>query len=205
MADAVVSDSRVNAVEVLSTLFALGREVTSVLDLNELLHTIPEIIGRITQFQAFAVYLLDRQSQELSIAYSVGFPEDVARTLRVKVGQGLVGAAVAEAHPILVNDVRLDPRYVEAVPGSHAELVVPLLRRKGNILGVLNLLSDTVGQFTETDEAILCQFAAHVAVALENARLFEREREHTSTLETLSDIAREFGAILDGDVVFGVR
>jgi sigma-B regulation protein RsbU (phosphoserine phosphatase) len=194
-----VSDSRVNAIEVLSTLFALGREVTSVIDLNELLHAIPQIIAKITPFQAFAVYLLDRQSQELSIAYSVGFPEDVARTLRVKVGHGLVGAAVAEAQPILVNDVRLDPRYVEAVPGSHAELVVPLLRRKGNILGVLNLLSDTVGQFTQTDEAILCQFAAHVAVALENARLFEREREHTSTLETLSDIAREFGAILDRD------
>ncbi len=191
-------DSRVNAIEVLSTLFALGREVTSVLDLDELLQKIPQIIGRITKFQAFAVYLLDRQGQELTIAYSVGYPEAVARTLRVKVGHGLVGAAVAGAQPILVNDVRTDSRYVEAVPGSQAELVVPL-RRKGRVLGALNLLSDTVGQFTETDEAILRQFAAHVAVAIENARLFEHEREHTSTLETLSDISREFGAILDLD------
>ena len=191
-------DSRVTAIEALSTLFALGREVTSVLDLNELLQKIPQIIGRITKFQAFAVYLLDRQGEELTIAYSVGYPEDVARTLRVKVGHGLVGAAVAGAQPILVNDVRTDPRYVEAVPGSHAELVVPL-RRKGRVLGALNLLSDTVGQFTETDEAILRQFAAHVAVAIENARLFEHEREYTSTLETLADIAGEFGAILDPD------
>jgi sigma-B regulation protein RsbU (phosphoserine phosphatase) len=191
-------DSRVSAIEALSTLFALGREVTSVLDLNELLQKIPQIIGRITKFQAFAVYLLDRQGEELTIAYSVGYPEDVARTLRVKVGHGLVGAAVAAAQPILVNDVRTDPRYVEAVPGSHAELVVPL-RRKGRVLGALNLLSDTVGQFTETDEAILRQFAAHVAVAIENARLFEHEREYTSTLETLADMAREFGAILDLD------
>src|SRR5207244_3443970 len=84
------------------------------------------------------------------------------------------------------------------VPGSHAELVVPL-RRKGRVIGALNLLSDTVGQFTETDEAILRQFAAHVAVAIENARLFEHERQYTSTLETLSDIAREFGAILNLD------
>jgi sigma-B regulation protein RsbU (phosphoserine phosphatase) len=191
-------DSRVTAIEALSTLFALGREVTSVLDLNELLQKIPEIIGRITKFQAFAVYLLDRQGEELTIAYSVGYPEDLARSLRLKVGQGLVGAAVAGAQPILVNDVRTDPRYVEAVPGSQAELVVPL-RRKGRVLGALNLLSDTVGQFTETDEAILRQFAAHVAVAIENARLFEHEREYTSTLETLADIAREFGAILDLD------
>jgi phosphoserine phosphatase RsbU/P len=142
--------------------------------------------------------VLDGRGEELTIAYSVGYPEEVARTLRLRVGQGLVGAAVAEAQPILVNDVRGDPRYVEAVPGSHAELVVPL-RRKGRVLGALNLLSDTVGQFTDTDEAILRQFAAHVAVAIENARLFEHEREHTSTLETLSDIAREFGAILDPD------
>ena len=191
-------DSRVTAIEALSTLFALGREVTSVLDLTELLQKIPQIIGRITKFQAFAVYLLDRRGEELTIAYSVGYPEDVARTLRVKVGHGLVGAAVAGAQPILVNDVRTDPRYVEAVPGSHAELVVPL-RRKGRVLGALNLLSDTVGQFTETDEAILRQFAAHVAVAIENARLFEHEREYTSTLETLADIAGEFGAILDPD------
>jgi sigma-B regulation protein RsbU (phosphoserine phosphatase) len=194
----VVSDSSVPAIDALSTLFALGREMTFVLDLDTLLQKIPHIIGRVTKFQAFAVYLLDRQTHELSIAYSVGYPDEVARTLRVTVGHGLVGAAVALAQPIRVNDVRIDPRYVEAVPGSHAELVVPL-RRKRQVLGALDLLSDTVGQFTETDEDILCQFAAHVAVAIENARLFEREREHTSALETLSDIAREFGAILDPD------
>ena len=54
--------------------------------------------------------------------------EDVARALRLKVGQGLVGAAVAEGRPLVVNNVHADPRYVEAVPGSQAELVVPLLK-----------------------------------------------------------------------------
>src|SRR5205807_8795677 len=107
-------------------------------------------------------------------------------------------AAVADSQPLVVNDVHADPRYVEAVPGSRAELVVPL-RRKGRVIGALNLLSDTPGQFTEEDEAMLRQFAAHVAVAIENARLFEQEREYTSTLETLSEIGREFGAILNLD------
>src|SRR5205823_12392939 len=79
-----------------------------------------------------------------------------------------------------------------------AELVGPL-RRKGRVIGALNLLSDTPGQFTETDEALLRQFGAHVAVAIENARLFERERQYTGTLETLSEIGREFGAILQLD------
>src|SRR5262249_13397575 len=86
----------------------------------------------------------------------------------------------------------------EAVPGSQAELVVPL-RRKGRVIGALNLLSDTANQFTEVDEAMLRQFGAHVAIAIENALLVEHEREYTSTLETLSEIGREFGAILQLD------
>jgi phosphoserine phosphatase RsbU/P len=203
--DGAVTDSTVHAAphsasttEALTTLFALGREVTSVLDLDELLQKIPQLIARLTDFQAFAVYLLDPRRDELIVAYSVGYPEDVARSLRLKVGHGLVGAAVADGQPILVNDVHADPRYVEAVPGSNAELVVPL-RRKGRVIGALNLLSPTAGQFTESDEAVLRQFGAHVAVAIENARLFEHEREYTSTLEALSDIAREFGAILNLD------
>ncbi len=184
--------------DALTTLFALGREVTSVLDLAELLQKIPQLIARLTKFTAFAVYLLDEARGELTIAYSVGYPEEVAHTLRVKVGHGLVGAAVQEGHPIIVNDVTTDPRYVEAVPGSQAELVVPL-RRKGRVIGALNLLSDTAGQFSEIDEGVMRQFGAHVAVAIENARLFEHEREYTATLETLGEIAREFAAILNPD------
>jgi len=187
-----------NIREIVLTLFELGREVTSVLDLDELLRKIPQLIARLTKFRAFAVYLLDPRRGDLSIAYSVGYAEDVARTLRLKIGQGLVGTAVAGATPILVNDVQVDPRYVEAVPGSRSELVVPL-RRKGLVMGALNLLGDTPGQFTATDEMMLRQFGAHVAVAIENARLFELERRHISTLETLSEIAQEFAAILNLD------
>jgi sigma-B regulation protein RsbU (phosphoserine phosphatase) len=189
---------RATAIEALTTLFALGRELSSVLDLDELLRKIPQLIARLTKFQAFACYLLDPKRNELTIAYAVGYPEEVARSLRLKVGEGLVGAAVEAGQPLLVNDVHADPRYVEAVPGSNAELVVPL-RRKGRVIGALNLLCRTPGRFTEADEAILRQFGAHVAVAIENARLFERERQYTSTLETLGEIAREFGSILDLD------
>jgi sigma-B regulation protein RsbU (phosphoserine phosphatase) len=194
--DAPVTPANIR--ELVITLFELGREVTSVLDLDELLHKIPQLIARLTKFHAFAVYLLDPAGEELSIAYSVGYPEDVAHALRLKVGQGLVGAAVAEGKPILMNDVLADPRYVEAAPGSRSELVVPL-RRKGRVIGALNLLSDTPGQFTGTDEMMLRQFGAHVAVAIENARLFEHARQYTSTLETLAEIGREFAAILNLD------
>src|ERR1041385_4696713 len=98
--------------ELLSTLFELGREVTSVLDLADLLEKIPQLIARLTRFSAFAVYLLDETRQELHIAYAVGYPQDVVRTLRLKVGQGVVGASVEQGRPILVNDISKEPRFV---------------------------------------------------------------------------------------------
>ena len=76
--------------EIVITLFELGREVTSVLDLQELLQKIPQLVSRLTHFHAFAAYLLDEKAGELKVAYSVGYPEPIARTLRLKVGEGLV-------------------------------------------------------------------------------------------------------------------
>ncbi len=186
--------------ELLSTLFELGREVTSVLDLPELLEKIPQLIARLTRFSAFSVYLLDEQRQELHIAYAVGYPEDVVRTLRLQVGQGVVGAAVEQGRPILVNDISKEPRFMGPLRNMVSQLAVPM-RRKGRVIGALNLLSDASGAFTDQDEALLRQFAAHVAVAIENARLFRTERRHTATLETLAEIGREMSSILDLDAL----
>ena len=61
--------------DVLLTLFDLGRQVTSVIDFDELLQRLPELIGRIIQFDAFAIYLLDEKRAELRIAYAVGYPD----------------------------------------------------------------------------------------------------------------------------------
>ncbi len=182
----------------LAVLAELGREVTSVLDLDELLEKIPQLISRLTSFTVFSVYLLDERRQHLRIAYAVGYPEEVVRTFRLRVGDGIVGAAVAERRPILLDDVDKDPRYLHMVPGVRSQLAVPL-RHKGEVIGALNLLSDRPAAFTGRDEIILRQFAAHVAQAIVNARLFESEREYADTLETLAEIGREMSAILDLD------
>src|SRR4029077_19165766 len=78
--------SPANTNEQLTTLFALGREIASVLDLDELLQKIPHLIARLTKFHAFAAYLLDPKTNELTIAYSVGYPEPIAHNLRVPIG-----------------------------------------------------------------------------------------------------------------------
>ena len=186
--------------ELLSTLFELGREVTSVLDLEELLAKIPQLIARLTRFSAFSVYLLDERRNDLHIAYAVGYPEEVVSTLRLPVGQGVVGAAVQEGRPILVNDIRQEPRYKGPLRNMLSQLAVPI-RRKGRVIGALNLLNEAEGAFTSQDEALLRQFAAHVAVAIENARLFRSERHYVDTLETLAEIGREMSSILDLDAL----
>ena len=186
--------------ELLSTLFDLGREVMSVLELEELLAKIPQLIARLTRFNAFSVYLLDESRQELRIAYAVGYPDDALAKQRLRVGQGVVGAAIEEGRPILVNDIRREPRYLGPLRNMLSQLAVPM-RRKGHVIGALNLLSETTDAFTSQDEALLRQFAAHVAVAIENARLFKAERQYVDTLETLAEIGQEMSSILDLDVL----
>jgi sigma-B regulation protein RsbU (phosphoserine phosphatase) len=183
--------------ELVNTLFELGREVTSVLDFEDLLQRIPLLIRRLIPFEAFAVYLLDERRAELRIAYSVGYPVG-EQPERLKLGQGLVGSAVASQEPLLVNDLEADSRYVEFVPGMNSEIVVPLLHQSKPI-GALNILSQHRDQFNAEDIAIVRQFGAHVAVALANAKLYERSRRDADAFETLAEIGRDVGSILDVD------
>ena len=186
--------------ETLTTLFDLGRQVASVLDLDELLAQIPKLIGRLIEFDAFAVYLLDQRRSELRVAYSVGYPPS-DEPARLSLDQGLVGAAVKSQMPLLVNDVVADPRYVGIVPGMAAELVVPLLHKKRPI-GALNVLSHHKDAFTPADVDLLRQFGAHVAVGIVNARLFEGSRSDAEAFETLAEIGRDVAAVLDVDELF---
>lgn len=186
--------------ELLTTLFDLGRQVTAVLDLDDLLQKIPRLIGRLISFEAFAVYLLDERRAELRSAYSVGYPV-TDEPVRLRPGTGLVGAAVASEQPVLVNDLKADPRYIEFVPGMNSEIVVPLLH-KSRPIGALNILSRHPDHFTLRDVDIVRQFGAHVAVALVNARLFDRSRRDADAFETLAEIGRDVASVLDVDELF---
>jgi sigma-B regulation protein RsbU (phosphoserine phosphatase) len=186
--------------ELVTTLFDLGRQVTSVLDPDDLLHQIPRLIGRLISFEAFAVYLLDERRGELRVAYAVGYP-DTERPHRLRLGKGLVGVAVESEQPVLVNDLKSDPRYIEFVPGMNSEIVVPLMH-KSRPIGALNILSRHRAQFTVNDVAIVRQFGAHVAVALVNAKLFDRSRRDAEAFETLAEIGRDVASVLDLDELF---
>jgi sigma-B regulation protein RsbU (phosphoserine phosphatase) len=181
--------------QLLTTLFALGREVASVLDLDELYRKLPGLIARITDYHAMAVYLVDARQGDLRIAYAEGYPHGWT-SMRLRLGEGLVGRAVQAGRPMLANDVADEPHYIDVVPGTRSELVVPM-RRKGHTIGALNLLSRNPGEFTPAEVETLRNFAAAVAIAIENARLFASELRYSDTIETLAEVSREFASILD--------
>src|SRR5687767_14920079 len=183
--------------EVLLTLFDLGRQVTSVLELQELLPKIPELIARLIPYDAFGVYLYDERRDELRLEYAAGYP-DRGAGFRLKAGEGVVGRAVKMRQPVVVANAAEDPHYIEVVPGMVSDLVVPITY-KSRAIGALNVLSHNAAQYGERDVQILRQFGAHVAVALENARLFEQARRDADAFETLAEIGREVAALLDLD------
>ncbi|MDA1305646.1 MAG: GAF domain-containing protein [Acidobacteria bacterium] len=182
--------------DILLTLFDLGRQVASVIELDELLQKIPELIGRLIPFDAFAVYLIDEKRGELRIAYAVGYP-DVSH-YHPKTTDGIVGHVVTNQETVLVGDISMEPNYVEVVAGMASTLAVPLVH-KNKPIGALNVLSRSRDMYSERDAAILRQFGAHVAMALVNARLFEQQRLDAETFETLAEIGRDVAALMDLD------
>src|SRR6185295_13006887 len=186
--------------DVLLTLFDLGRQVASVIDFGELVQRIPDLIGRLIPFDAFAVYLFDEKRAELKIAYAVGYPDTTG--FKLMASQGLMGRVTASQQAVVLGDIRTDPGYVEVVPGMASTVAVPLIH-KSKPIGALNVLSKQRDRYSERDANILRQFASHVATALVNARLFEQQRLDAEAFELLDEIGREVAAVLDLDELLG--
>jgi sigma-B regulation protein RsbU (phosphoserine phosphatase) len=155
----------------LATLYEIGRETASILDLDELLHRVAEIVKRVIDYEMFGILLLDEGGSDLILRKSVRFRGAGEKT-RIPLGEGLCGAAAVTKQPILVGDVRKDPRYLQLIPETRSELVVPLIH-KDRVVGVFDLESSIVDSFNEEHVKILTPLASQVAVAIENARLYE--------------------------------
>jgi hypothetical protein len=77
-----------NERDILLTLFDLGRQVASVVELDELLERLPALIARLIQFDAFAIYLVDEKRGDLTIAYAVGYPDVSTILLALRTDRG---------------------------------------------------------------------------------------------------------------------
>jgi sigma-B regulation protein RsbU (phosphoserine phosphatase) len=172
----------------LATLYEIGKETASILDLDQLLHRVAEVVKQVIDYEMFGILLLDEEKQELVLRKSVrfgGFPEKRA----IKVGEGLCGAAALSKQPILVGDVRKDPRYLNLIPRTRSELVVPLVH-KDKVVGVFDLESSELDRFTEEHLKVLTPLASQMAIAIENARLYDDIRRKEKRVERELAIAQ---------------
>jgi sigma-B regulation protein RsbU (phosphoserine phosphatase) len=173
----------------LATLYEIGKETASILDLDELLQRLADIVKRVIDYEMFGILLLDEDRDELVLRKAVNFGPGRERS-RLPTTEGLCGAAVRSRQPVLVADVRKDPRYVSLVPETRSELVVPLVY-KDRVIGVLDLESPVLDRFTEEHVKVLTPLASQVAVAVENARLLAEVRKNEARLGRELRIAQE--------------
>jgi signal transduction histidine kinase/GAF domain-containing protein len=172
----------------LEAIAELGQHITSILDLDELFSQVVELIQHILGYYHVHVFLVDETSNEAVFRAGSG---DAGRLIeerggvRLRVGkQGIIGWVAGEGQPLLVNDVSQEPRYVpnDALPATRSELAVPL-KIGQQVIGILDVQSDELNAFDSDDVAILQALGDQVAIAIENARLFEELEEHRATLE----------------------
>ncbi|MGB6194697.1 MAG: SpoIIE family protein phosphatase [Terracidiphilus sp.] len=176
--------------QTLTVLNEISAELTSILELDPLLARIGQLLRRLIDYQMFSIMLLDNKGETLITRYAWRFGHAHAPLRRIPITSGLVGAAVREWRPINVPDVRKDPRYLPMNPETRSELIVPLFH-KGRIIGVLDLEHTRAGFFNEEHQRTLTTMAAQVAIAIENARLYQAVSRQEKQLERDIATARE--------------
>jgi signal transduction histidine kinase/HAMP domain-containing protein len=173
----------------LQTSAEISRRITTILELDELLHFVVHQIQQEFGFYHVHIYLIDRETDELVMAEGYG---EVGRQLRAKehrlqMGQGIVGTTASTAIHFLSNNVDEVLNFVRnpLLPNTHSELAVPL--RKGEqVLGVLDIQSEQVNRFTEDDVALMQSIADQTAVAVDNVRLLAETQAALQEVERLN-------------------
>src|SRR6202453_609152 len=175
---------------ILVLLNEIARELSSILNVDELLNRVAELLRKLIDYQMFSILLLDASGEKLQHRFSLRFNENIHLKHEVPLGRGIVGIAAESKQAVLVPDVTKDPRYIEANPETRSELAVPLIY-KDKVIGVLDLEHTRRGFFTEDHKRTVTTLAAQIAIAIENARLYEQVARQERRLERDLALARE--------------
>jgi phosphoserine phosphatase RsbU/P len=194
--------SKSDRLPVESLLLEVADVLATSLDLDTTLRRVSEVVRKVIDYEIFAILLLNEKTQELRFRFQVGYPAEFADRTRIKVGEGVTGLAAQSRQAVLVEDVRDDPRYIEAVPNVCSELAIPLIT-KNRVIGVIDLEAREPGYFTEEHNRVLTLVASRMAAGIENAQLYTRTTKQARILLLLNEIARELTSILNLDELLG--
>lgn len=172
------------------TLSRISQEFSSILDIDELLSKIAASVRGLINYDAFSILLVDPEQNALRHRFSIRYDQRV-RIDNIPLGKGITGAAATSGEIVRVHDTGTDPRYIASHPDIRAEIAVPLVVQH-RVIGVMDLESERIGYFTDDHSRTLGMLAPSVAIAAENARLYEeigvRERRMQEDLQAAFEL-----------------
>ncbi|MGD9049146.1 MAG: GAF domain-containing protein, partial [Anaerolineae bacterium] len=188
-------------VQQLETIGQVSRQVTATLELRELFERVVHLVRESFGYYYVAIYSVDKTRTRVAHEASASAGGQ-SLAFDVEWEQGLVGWVAAHSQAVLVNDVANDTRYrcVEALEETRSELAVPLLLDQDPV-GVLDVQSDQVHAFGPDDLFILETLGAQVAIAIQEARLYESERQQAWLSTALLQVADSMSRVSDMDSV----
>lgn len=160
--------------KLLNALIGIGQDLASTVDLAPLLDRLLLVSREIFGFENAIIRLYDPVREELSTVAAYGYPPEVTEPV-IRLGQGIMGRVAAGKKPVLVSDLSHEADYLPGIAGARSELAVPMLVRD-RLIGVFNVESPLPGAFCDADIEPLCTLAGQAAIAIENARLYDRLR-----------------------------
>jgi GAF domain-containing protein len=176
----------------------VSRRVAAILSPDELLRQLVHLVFESFGYDTVEIGLID--GEDLVFSAGVDRDLDVFVPFRIRVGsEGITGAVAATGQPILVPDVSEDPRYVVVTDtNARSELAVPMAVA-GETIGVLNVQSQALDAFDDSDVSAIQSLADQAAIAIENARLFNAELRRAEQFRVISEMGRRITSILDID------
>jgi diguanylate cyclase (GGDEF)-like protein len=171
-------------VDELQALNDIGRALTSTLELPEVLHLVMQKVSELLRAGSRSLLLVDEAAGELYYEVAVGPGAERLGQARLPLGDGIAGWVAREGQPVLVEDVRGDPRFsdrFDALAGAETRyvLAVPLLAR-GRVLGVIEVAGGEAARpFSPEDLLTLRTIADYAAIAIDNAQAYERIKDLT--------------------------
>jgi signal transduction histidine kinase len=183
----------------------VSQKVNAILEVDELLAQVVRLIQDKFGYYHVHIFLVDGRSKEIVLREGSGQAGEAVKTLglRLKIGgQGITGWVAQTGQPVLCNDVSQEPRYYahELLPETRSELAIPL--RIGDVVvGVLDVQSTEQDAFQEDDVTALQILGDQIAIALENANLFQETRRQFEIMRALHDISLDITSRLESKQV----